>query len=217
MTRVKICGIKTVDQARCAIQSGADFLGFIFYPPSHRYVEPAAVGQIVSDCRASLPSATWAAVGVFVDEPLHQLNETLRVARLDYAQLCGAETAEYASGVARPVIRVVHVSEDGICLAATEPAAHGAARIMLDTARPGHYGGTGQVYPWARVRDVSAEAFLAGGLSPDNVATAIEVAHPWAVDVSSGVERDMVKDPVLIAEFISEVRRVDQRLSNNPD
>jgi phosphoribosylanthranilate isomerase len=80
---------------------------------------------------------------------------------------------------------------------------------MLDTHADGQYGGTGQTYPWTAVRAVASEAMLAGGLTSVNVAEAIRTARPWAVDVSSGVERDRVKDPDLIRAFISEVRRVD--------
>ena len=89
------------------------------------------------------------------------------------------------------------------------PSDHGAARLLLDTKAEGRYGGTGLTYPWPAVRAVAAEAFLAGGLTPDNVAMAIRTASPWGVDVSSGVERDRAKDPDLVRAFISEVRRVD--------
>ena len=81
--------------------------------------------------------------------------------------------------------------------------------MLLDTSAEGRFGGTGRSYPWQAVRETAAEAFLAGGLTPDNVALAIRTARPWAVDVSSGVERDRLKDPDLVRAFISEVRRVD--------
>ena len=210
MTRVKICGIKTVEQAAVALEAGADYVGFIFYPPSHRYVKPATVGEIVATCRERFGGPDrWSAVGVFVDVPLEEARTICSDASLDLAQLCGAENRAYAEQLGLPVVRVVHVDGTGAPAASTTAADHGAARVMLDTKADGRYGGTGQTYPWPAVRSFAAEAFLAGGLTPDNVALAIQTARPWAVDVSTGVETDRVKDPALIRAFISEVRRVD--------
>ena len=210
MTRVKICGITTFEQAAVALEAGADYLGFIFYPPSHRYVKPASVGEIVAACRTRFgDTSRWSAVGVFVDVPLADARSICADALLDLAQLCGAEDRTYAESLGLPVLRAVHVGGDGIPTASTVATDHGAARVLLDTKADGRYGGTGQTYPWTAVRSVAAEAFLAGGLAPDNVALAIQTARPWAVDVSTGVERDRVKDPVLVRAFISEVRRVD--------
>jgi phosphoribosylanthranilate isomerase len=210
MTRVKICGIRTVEQAAAALDAGADYLGFVFYPPSHRYVEPAQVGEIVEACRARFGGPEhWQAVGVFVDVPLDQAREICAAAKVDLAQLCGAEDRAYAVSMGLPVIRVVSVNGDGQPLTSTEADDHGAVRLLLDTHKDGRYGGTGETYPWLAARSFAAHGFLAGGLTPANVAEAIETAWPWGVDVSSGVERDRVKDPDLIRAFISEVRRVD--------
>jgi phosphoribosylanthranilate isomerase len=210
MTRVKICGIRTFEQAAVALDAGADFLGFIFYRPSHRYVAPAQVGEIVAACRQRFGGPErWSAVGVFVDEPLDDAKSACQIGGLDFAQLCGAEDAFYAGQLGRPVVRVIHVDGTGTTHADTTPVTHGAVRILLDTKADGQYGGTGAVYPWRAVRPVASEAFLAGGLTPVNVAGAIRTARPWAVDVSSGVERDRLKDPDLVRAFITEVRRVD--------
>jgi phosphoribosylanthranilate isomerase len=208
MTHVKICGIRTLEHAALALESGADYLGFIFYPPSHRYVKPATVAEIVEACRARFAPGTWFAVGVFVDVPLGEARTICSESRIDLAQLCGAEDRAYAEALGLPVIRVVHVDGTGAPQASTVAADHGASRIMLDTKSDGRFGGTGVTYPWDAVRSVAGGAFLAGGLTPDNVATAIQTARPWAVDVSTGVERDRVKDPTLVRAFISEVRRV---------
>jgi phosphoribosylanthranilate isomerase len=210
MTRVKICGITTLEHAAVALEAGADYLGFIFYPPSHRYMKPASVGEIVAACRERFgDSSRWSAVGVFVDVPLDEARSICAEASLDLAQLCGAEDRAYAESLGIPVVRVVHVDGTGIPAGTTIAAEHGAARVMLDTKADGRYGGTGLTFPWPEVRPFATEAFLAGGLTPDNVAEAILTARPWAVDVSSGVERDRVKDPTLVRAFISEVRRVD--------
>ena len=208
MTSVKICGIRTFEQAAVALEAGADYLGFIFYPPSQRYVKPASVAEIVEACRARFAPGTWSAVGVLVDVPLAEARTICAESLVDLAQLCGAEDRAYAEALGLPVIRVVHVDGTGTPQASTVAADHGAARIMLDTKADGRFGGTGVTYPWDAVRSVADAAFLAGGLTPDNVELAIRTARPWAVDVSSGVERDRVKDPTLIRAFISEVRRV---------
>jgi phosphoribosylanthranilate isomerase len=208
MTRVKICGIRSFEQAATALEAGADYLGFIFYPPSHRYVKPSSVREIVEACRARFAPGTWSAVGVFVDVPLTEARAICAETDVDLAQLCGAEDRAYAEALGLPVVRVVHVDGTGTPQASTVAADHGASRILLDTKADGRFGGTGVAYPWDAVRSVADAAFLAGGLTPDNVATAILTARPWAVDVSSCGERDRVKDPTLVRAFISEVRRV---------
>jgi phosphoribosylanthranilate isomerase len=210
MTRVKICGIKSLEQATVALEAGADYLGFIFYPPSHRYMQPAEVGKIVAACRTRFGgSERWGAVGVFVDVPLDEARSICAEAKVDLAQLCGHEDKAYAESFGLPIVRVVSVDGTGTPLSSTDPADHGAVRVMLDTKEEGRYGGTGVTYPWTAVRSAASEAFLAGGLTTANVSEAILTACPWAVDVSSGVERDRVKDPALVRAFISEVRRVD--------
>ena len=210
MTRVKICGIKTLDQATAALEAGADFLGFVFYPPSHRYVAPDTAAEIVAYCRERFRSShPWSAVGVFVDEPAEKVKRIAAQAGLDLAQLCGSEDRAFAEDLDLPVIRVVHVDGTGAPSGSAVPADYGATRVLLDTKAEGRFGGTGTTYPWSAVRSLAAEAFLAGGLKPANVAEAIQTARPWAVDVSSGVERNRVKDPDLIRAFIAEVRRVD--------
>jgi len=212
MTRVKICGIRTLEQADAALRAGADYLGFIFYPPSHRYVEPALVGEIVAACRARHGGPDrWQAVGVFVDESLETVTGAVDAGGLDLVQLCGSEDRRFAERVRAPVVRVVHVEPDGTFAAPPDPALHGAERLLLDTKLDGRFGGTGTTYAWDAVRDVAATSFLAGGLTPANVGDAVRAARPWAVDVSSGVERDRVKDPALIRAFIEEVRRVNAR------
>ena len=206
MTRIKICGISRLEDGLAALETGADFLGFIFYPPSHRYVTPERVGEIVSACRTAHVRA-WQAVGVFVNLPLVAVNSIAELAGLDLVQLCGDEDAAYCAGVNRPVIRVVRVGDDGKPAGSTEPRDWNADRILLDTDRPGHYGGTGEAFDWNNVRPIAGGALLAGGLSAANVGEALRAARPWGIDVSSGVERERRKDPELIRQFIREVRR----------
>jgi phosphoribosylanthranilate isomerase len=210
VTYVKICGITQLDQARQALAAGADFLGFVFYRPSRRFVHPLRAGEIIARCRAeSATGRPWFAVGVFVDELLADANAVLETAGLDLAQVCGDEDADYCRALSRPAVRVVRVPPDGAVAKHLRAETLGASRVLLDTQVAGHYGGTGATYPWQAVRQVADECFLAGGLTPENVGAAIAAAAPWGVDVSSGVERDGVKDATSIRQFIDEVRRVD--------
>jgi phosphoribosylanthranilate isomerase len=211
MTRVKICGVRTREQASAALAAEADFLGFVFYRPSHRYVDPSTAGQIIAACRASYgDSSVWRAVGVFVDEERSVVESIVAATAIDIAQLCGGEDAGYCLSLAVPVLRAVHVGADGATSLVPQPDRLGAWRLLLDTRADGMFGGTGRTYPWSLVREPAAEGFLAGGLTVDNVGAAIGQAHPWAVDVSGGVERNRVKDVGLIREFVEEVRRVDR-------
>ncbi len=206
-TRVKICGIVDVPNGLVAIDAGADYLGFVFYAPSSRALDIPAAARLVAELRDARPNA-WKAVGVFVNEPLSTIAEAVAACGLDIAQLNGEETPEYVREIERPVFKAIRFNPSGETEVPTA-AAFGAARVLLDANVPGRYGGTGVAYDWSRVSAAVADGFLAGGLTPDNVGKAIERAHPWGVDVSSGVERDRAKSPELIERFIQVVRRFD--------
>lgn len=205
MTRVKICGITEAEHGLAALEAGADLLGFIFYPPSHRYISVEQAREILERCRQRF-AVGWQAVGVFVNVPVRTVNEAVEQAGLDLVQLAGEEDADYCGRVARPVIKVVRIGENHAPSGSTDPSAWNAERILLDTDRPGRYGGTGEAYDWSSVRPYAGQALLAGGLSVDNVAEAVRLAVPWGLDVSSGVERDRRKDPQLIRQFLERVK-----------
>jgi phosphoribosylanthranilate isomerase len=211
MTAIKICGVKDFGNGLVAIDAGADYLGFIFYPPSHRALDREVAACLIAELRAARPSG-WKAVGVFVNEPLDVVEGTAERCGLDIVQLNGEEPPDYVRRMARPVFKAVRVPSEGADGARISiPTANslGAARILLDANVPGYYGGTGESYDWADLGRAVAEGFLAGGLTPDNVALAMALARPWGVDVSSGVERDREKDPDLITRFIAAVRQAD--------
>jgi phosphoribosylanthranilate isomerase len=217
MTAIKICGVKDFGNGLVAIDAGADYLGFIFYPPSHRALEPKVAARLIAELRAARPSG-WQAVGVFVNEPLDVVEGTVERRGLDVVQLNGEEPPDYVRRIARPVFKAVRVPSggaDGARISIPPAAWFGAARILLDANVPGYYGGTGERYDWADLGRAVAEGFLAGGLTPDNVASAMALAHPWGVDVSSGVERDREKDPDLITRFIAAVHAADANPRTN--
>ena len=151
-------------------------------------------------------------VGVFADQPIDEVNEIAQETGIDPVQLSGDETWEDCLVVTKQTIQVVHVSaldSPSDPLARVEPGF--AVALMLDSAHGPYRGGSGQPFDWEVARAVSAELpmFLAGGLNPDNVAQAIAQVHPWAVDVSSGTERDGRKDHDLVRAFVDAVREHD--------
>jgi len=209
MVKVKICGITNWTDARRAVEAGADFLGFNFYPPSPRYIAPAKARRIVR----RLPGRI-SVVGVFVNAPEKKILSIARSVGLDYLQLHGEESPELISRLKRfvPVIKAVRVQKS-FRPAQLAPYKRAAA-ILLDGFHPRRHGGTGRKFDWgvARRSRRSARIFLAGGLTPQNIADAIRAAVPYAVDVCSGVEsRPGKKDPARVVSLIRAVRTADRR------
>jgi phosphoribosylanthranilate isomerase len=192
-TRVKICGITTWEDARLSVDLGASALGFNFYPPSPRAIAPADAWKIIR----RLPPFVEA-VGVFVNWPPLVVEALARALRLTAVQLHGAESPEEVSELARTrrVIKAVQVKRG--FRAAGLAKYRAADGILLDGFARGLHGGTGRTLDWklARAARRYGKIILAGGLTPENVAEAIRVAEPYAVDVASGVEqRPGRKDP----------------------
>lgn len=218
MTRVKICGLREVDDALVAARAGADFLGIVFEPSSRRHLDMEEARHLVQSFRAEWNGKEPRWVGVFANQPLEEVNHLLSYCDLDLAQLSGRESLEYCGKLVRPALKVFHVRND----APTQEVLKGIRRsltiyqkrghmCMLDTFKEGILGGTGQVFDWKVARELAREHsfLLAGGLSPENVAEAIRQVRPWGVDVSSGVETDGQKDAAKIAQFIAQVRMAD--------
>jgi phosphoribosylanthranilate isomerase len=207
--KVKICGITNWTDARRAIDAGAQFLGFNFYPPSPRYIEPAAARRIVR----RLPKHV-SAVGVFVNEPEDKVLAIARRVGLDYLQLHGEESPESVARLKRkfPVIKAIRVR--GSFRPAQLASFRRASALLLDGFDRRRHGGTGKTFNWNRARGskVVSRIFLAGGLTPENVADAIHIAHPYAVDVCSGVESQPGrKDPALIVALMWAVRSAERK------
>jgi phosphoribosylanthranilate isomerase len=149
---------------------------------------------------------------VFVDAPLEHISEAIRVCGLTAVQLSGSESPEQCDAVPAPVVKVVHVGTD-FPLETLEPYRGHAAALLLDTYVTGKAGGTSQTFDWQATGDLPgwAPSFVAGGLNPDNVGACIRALHPFAVDVSSGVEASSgIKDHVKMAAFCAAVRTADQ-------
>lgn len=202
VTRVKICGITNLADAKGAVAAGADALGFVFYRPSPRYVAPEQVADIV----AALPPFVTT-VGLFVNTPAVKIHQIMVQTGLQLIQLHGDETpAQCHLHPPYPVIKALRVRDEE---SLSHLDAYPVAALLLDAWSDGHYGGTGRQFDWQLVSRATLDKpiILAGGLTPANVATAIQLVNPYAVDVSSGVEREPGrKDLTQVAQFIEQVR-----------
>lgn len=206
-TRIKICGITREEDLTVAIAAGADALGFVFYPPSPRYVAPPRAAQLL----ACVP-AFVARVGLFVNEPAETVRTVLAQTSLDLLQFHGEEDAAYCAGFGKPWIKAARVKAgfDLVEYASVFAGAPGICGLLLDAHVEG-YGGGGQTFDWSLIpKSLPLAVILSGGLHPGNVAGAMRAVRPWAVDVSSGVEAAPgVKDAQKIAKFIAGVRDAD--------
>lgn len=209
-TRIKICGIRDIDSAFAAVEAGADAIGFIFVRSSPRYIEPDAAAEIM----ASLPPMV-STVGVFMNMPIDAFSDIEEVCPTTCTQLHGDENAELIAACS-PVIKGVRFAPTSIGKdLARFDADDNVEAILIDGPSPG----AGVPFQWTDLTphtdSVSKPIFLAGGLTPDNVADAIAELRPFAVDVSSGVERERgVKDHDLIRAFCSAVRRADAEVDD---
>ena len=205
-TRVKICGICTVADANEACNAGADAIGMVFYGNSPRNVTIASAMEIIS----SLPPFICA-VGLFVNSSQQEVNHVLSHVQLDLLQFHGDEDEAFCNSFDRPYIKVVRVKSDTDLVGSCKQYAS-ARGILLDSYKKGTPGGTGEAFDWAVIpKKLALPVILAGGLNPENVAQAVSSVQPWAVDVSSGVEKSPgKKDQKKLEQFIRAVGSVDK-------
>ena len=212
MVKIKICGITNLADARAAIDAGADMLGFNFYRPSPRFIDPDRAREIIEQLRVNGAPEKFAAVGVFVNEPQESLLRTITVTRIDAVQLHGDESPEFCSGItsaigAAQTIKVLRVQAGFKPELATR---YPVGAIMLDAFHDRMRGGTGRTIDWelaAATRKLVPRLFLSGGLAPENVAAAIAQVRPFAVDACSSLESSAgVKEHSLIKAFVRAVR-----------
>lgn len=210
MIRVKICGITNLEDACAAIDAGADLLGFVFYPPSPRYVTPEQAQEIISVIRQA---SSVKRVGVFVNESPEHVRAVMETAGLDLAQLHGQETVDMVQALGTRAYKSLQprdadhmhalVEEYHMCVNGNLPA------LLVDSPPQKLPGGNGIVANWELAAQIAREfpILLAGGLNADNVREAIERVQPWGVDVSSSVERAPgLKDHDKVREFIARVK-----------
>jgi phosphoribosylanthranilate isomerase len=202
MIKIKICGITNLDDALAAADAGADALGFNFYKKSPRYIEPEKATEIISQ----LPPLMMP-VGIFVNEREDRIREIQHMTCIQAIQLHGDETPEFCQRFENRVIKAFQVKDKESLKAM---AHYRVGAFLLDSYQEGIRGGTGTTFDWhlAVVAKTFGKIILAGGLTPENVAEAVKLVQPYAVDVAGGVEREKgIKDHAKLKKFIAEVRR----------
>ncbi|MFV1884893.1 MAG: phosphoribosylanthranilate isomerase [Balneola sp.] len=205
-TKVKICGITNLGDARFAAGAMADYLGFIFYDKSPRFIDPAEAGAIINWIEG--PEK----VGVFVNQPLDEVNRIAKESGLDLVQLHGNETLEYCQLIEKPIIKVIHITPDYDIeeLKAKVLLYSEVAEFLLFDSKIGdQWGGTGTTFNWNILKQITGDTpfFLSGGLNPENIKEAMETVHPFAVDISSGVEEEPgLKDYEKIEALMEAIR-----------
>ncbi len=206
-TRIKICGLTREEDVDAAVAAGADAIGFVFYPPSPRYVTPQRAAELA---RRIPPFVD--VVGLFVNETPETVLATCAVAPINLLQFHGDETPAYCQQFARPWLRAARV-RPGLDLVEFARAYSEARGLLLDAFVEG-YGGGGHVFDWTLIPPgLPGHLVLSGGLNADNVGDAIRRVRPVAVDVSSGVEmRKGIKDHDKIAAFVAAVRKADESI-----
>jgi len=202
VTEVKICGITNREDALTAVHAGADAIGFIFYPPSPRFVNPDRARQIACGLPGSI-----CRVGVFVDEDPEEVRRIRRFCGLDYIQLHGKESSDYCA-LFSPSVLIKAVSlrkEEDLAILGDYPV----KAILVDTGGQGQPGGTGKTCDWSLAKKAGERhrIILAGGLHPANILPALETVSPQAVDVGSGVEeKPGKKDPAKMQALVAAVK-----------
>ncbi len=201
MTRIKFCGLTRKCDIEAVNELGPEYIGFVFWPRSKRVVTREQAMELKAMLDPSIK-----AVGVFVDEDIEVVKSLLNDDIIDIAQLHGSEDGTYINDLkmstGKPVIKAFKIrSEDDGRQAEESPA----DMVLLDSGM-----GTGKTFNWEIIKGVKRPFFLAGGLAPDNAAEAIRELHPYALDVSSGIETEGIKDTKKMTDFYEAVRKEDE-------
>ncbi len=201
MTKIKICGITNLNDAMLALDLGADALGFIFYRDSKRYISAEDASRIIS----KLPPFAKT-VGVFVNQGVEELKSMKTRIGFDIFQLHGEEGPDYCRRLGNSVIKAMRVKDRIIH---EEVDSFPVQALLFDAYSTAEFGGTGRSFDWGLLKGItlSKAVIVSGGLTPENVAEAIDIVNPYAVDVSSGVEDyPGKKNAVKLKAFIKAVR-----------
>ncbi len=213
--RIKVCGITRLQDALAAVAAGVDALGFIFFERSPRAVSPEDARVIIEHLPPFVDT-----VGVFVDREPSEVEEIVQFCRLGYVQLHGQESPKYCERLARltapcQLIKALRLGGPAVTPEEVAPYARHVKGFLLDTWKQGMAGGTGTSFDWSLVRTLNLQRpfILAGGLDPESVVAAIEAAHPYGVDINSGVESAPgIKDPDRIIELVRAIRLLSRGL-----
>ncbi len=205
-TRVKICGITRCADAQLAVDAGADAIGLVFYEKSPRFVSNMQAAEI-----SQMIPPFVNRVALFKDAEKQVVDAVLQAVEIDLVQFHGSETADFCEQFNHPYIKALGMKgteHDADFLLANVEKYRSAKALLLDGHAPGEAGGSGESFDWASIAAVGKTIVLAGGLTAANVKQAIELVHPFAVDVSSGVESAPgIKDKDKIADFMEQVSK----------
>ena len=220
-TRVKICGITRTEDVELTVNAGVDALGLVFYDKSPRFVTPQQATKISQ----AIPSFV-SCVALFKDADQQQVESVLSAMNIDLIQFHGSETVDFCEQFSRPYIKALGMKGpncDANYLITEAEKYHSAKALLLDGHAPGEAGGMGEAFDWATLtskdskvgstgRSIRQSIILAGGLTPDNVKSAIQIARPFAVDISSGVESlPGIKDKTKVVAFMQQVEDAGRR------
>lgn len=201
MTNIKLCGLSRMVDIEVVNELKPEYIGFIFVPKSKRYVSIAQASVLKKELDKKIK-----AVGVFVDEDIDIILDCINLGIIDMVQLHGHEDEKYIKKLKvlgqKPIIKAFKIESQNDCLEAEKSSAD---YILLDSGS-----GSGKVFDWELIKDIKREYFLAGGLDVENVEKAIRVLKPYAVDVSSGLETDGLKDKLKMEAFVYNVRKVEE-------
>ena len=200
MLKVKICGIKTREAAIAAEENNADFIGFIFYKKSQRYINPFKAAEIAK-------SVTLKKVGVFVNEHANVINGITRLVGLDYVQLHGNEDEKFVQKLRAPIIKAWRYNYE---IDIREVNNFPCDMILLDSFVKDRFGGTGQTFDWRKAsietRKINRPFLIAGGISIQNIRDVVEIFQPYGVDLSGSLEVNGVKSENKIRAFMQSIR-----------
>lgn len=202
MVRVKICGLTRKQDVIDAVEAGADALGFVFTDRSKRVIGCGEAKKLVREVPAFVSR-----VGLFMNQEAAIIREVLERVPLSLLQFHGREEPGFCRQFGLPYVKALSIGDERVLNRAEQDYAD-AAGLLLDSHAPGGPGGTGEVFDWSEIPDISLPLVLAGGLTPDNVGQAVQRVKPWAVDVSSGVEEAPgLKSAAKMRAFINEAKR----------
>ncbi len=203
-TRVKICGITRIEDAQLVIDAGVDAIGLVFYAKSPRFVTNTQAAEI-----SQFIPAFVSRVALFKDAEKQMIESVLQQVEIDLIQFHGSEPADFCEQFDRPYIKALGMKtaeRDVDYLITSAEKYQSAKALLLDAHAPGEAGGTGETFDWTSIATIKKPVVLAGGLTVDNVKQAINIVHPFAVDVSSGVESSPgIKDKEKVTAFMQQV------------
>lgn len=198
MTKIKLCGLTRLCDIEAVNFCKPDYIGFVFAPKSRRYVSPEKAAELKKHLSSDI-----SAVGVFVNEEINLIADLLNSGIIDVAQLHGSEDESYIKKLRlltdKPIIKAFRIDSEQDIFAADSCSAD---YVLLDSGN----GGTGTVFDWRLLQNLKRPYFLAGGLNNENCRPAVETLHPFAVDVSSGIETDGLKNKDKMYSFVQTIR-----------